>query len=346
MFGWRHYVPALKAKAAEFRALQRLQPNSKALMTPLWEMVPAGDPHDLAFPNLVRQLSRAWQDPNDIRRPSFIDPRDAEYDRGFLAALFRHARAANCPLIPVVAIGSPGAYRAEVRTETARDGRGVCIRVERAETRDANWLRTELDRLLQDVGGARRTTDLIIDLAAVQGLDADEVHRRAAQALGSIPAFTSWRSTTLLSGAFPQSLELGVHTFDRLDWLAWLARREAAGSGRAPTYGDYAVQGPRRGLGPAFGGAPNLRYCREEDWICYRGRGRARGRPGQPVNAQFHQLCRQLRDTATMTMESWADDYIIDCADETDGPGGPETWRRVGFNRHITVVTNRIAALP
>ena len=61
---------------------------------------------------------------------------------------------------------------------------------------------------------------------------------------------------------------------------------------------------------------------------------------------QFRQLSATLRKRPEFygTSFSWGDNYISNCADYATGPGSLTTWRQVGTNHHIAVVTNQIAS--
>ena len=87
----------------------------------------------------------------------------------------------------------------------------------------------------------------------------------------------------------------------------------------------------------------NLRYAIERDWLIFKGRSvKFHG------YEQFNDLC------ATVTAHpeyrgpefSRGDRQIKECAARSDQPGNATTWRKIGFNHHMTLVTKQIASFP
>jgi hypothetical protein len=84
----------------------------------------------------------------------------------------------------------------------------------------------------------------------------------------------------------------------------------------------------------------SIRYTTDSDWLVVKGRN-----VRQYGFEQYFDLCRALveRPEYYGPAFSWGDEYIGRCAAREVGPGNATTWRKVGTNHHITVVTRAIA---
>ena len=338
MFGPEHYVPILKAKQAEFRALGRLAEEVRGGLTPLIELEPLGADGGYPIDKLTRDLAAGWAAPGAEPRALFLDPLDAGI-AGALTALISRTRTLAVPTVPVTSPGRPGAYHREVATAHRTDGLGASIRLrERDFSGGPGALAAAVDGVLHQIDLAPPQVDLVIDLGAVFDAGVDAIAARSLAYLSETAHADDWRSLTVAAGAFPQNLEPGRHVYPRSDWLAWL-RVRAAGLRRVPAFGDYAVQGPRSGLGPAFRGAPNLRYAHSDLWICHRGRGGA-----AMDNQEFRALCAELIRGRELLRDCWADGRIELVAGGADGPGSGEMWRRLAFCHHMTLTVSQVRA--
>lgn len=58
-------------------------------------------------------------------------------------------------------------------------------------------------------------------------------------------------------------------------------------------------------------------------------------------------LCRNLAERSEFAGAafSWADDYIAKCAQHKVGPGNATTWRKVGTNHHLTLVSRQLSSV-
>jgi len=155
----------------------------------------------------------------------------------------------------------------------------------------------------------------------------------------AFPWVMRWRRFSLAASAFPVSLSSipadGYGTVERREMTVWSLLRDAAHLPRVPTFGDHGVQHPEiKDLD--FRAIPRIvqiRYALEAEWLVYKGRSTKDGGHGQ-----FCGLCRKLVRRPEFMGEAFSrgDKYIMECAEEKDGPGNPEKWRWAAVNHHIT----------
>ena len=154
----------------------------------------------------------------------------------------------------------------------------------------------------------------------------------------------------LAAASFPEDLSdvsaATIVTLPRHEWDLWktLQRKPAALPRRDLIFGDYAMAHPvAKTLDPrTMRMSANIRYTTQDEWLVIKGRN-----VRQYGFSQYFDLCRLLveRPEYSGRTYSWGDGYIADCAEGMQGPGNATTWRKVGVNHHLTLVTRGLASL-
>jgi hypothetical protein len=246
-------------------------------------------------------------------------------------------------LVPVLWAGQSKQHGVAARSWNQRFGTGFALRLRRANDRDGIGtipLRKDAALLaLRQSGGSPNETDLIIDLGFIGTTTVHDCVDLVEPLLLELRAGRSWRTVTILGGAFPASigkLEPNIlHRLARSEYLVWeqvCRRLEAAGFAK-PIYGDYATVyavPPTGGTTPM----PNLRYTEDRDWVVYR----REEDPAMPV------ICD------VMTREKWfrgsafsrGDEWMQRVAEGRETPGNPETWIRTGLQHHLAFVLHQV----
>ena len=361
MFDHRHYVPALKWRMGEFRALQDLSEANKARLTPLIEITPIPwdfesdqpaktiDQHLAAVPE---QMVNAW----GAERPLFIE-------LGLLEASERMASGAH-PLealldagvgrglkpIPVTGPDRDAAYQAAVRSVMERHKTEVCIRLDREDFLSPNCA-NRIAELLATLASDASRAHLVIDVFAVDQSQIALLLAILPGVITGLPHLNVWQSLTVLSGAFPVNLSdvaPGLGAFPRNDWTLW-QQLSAVPPARLPTFGDYGIANPapQEEVDPRFMHvSASIRYTAAHEWLIFRGRDVRH--PAHGGFTQFRSLSTQVvaHPAYCGAGYCWGDNYISTCAAGTASTGNHTTWRRVGTNHHLTYVVNQIANLP
>ena len=350
-FGPDHYVPVLKVKRGEKKALQLLDVNLWPHITPLLEIVewqgskkPTLSGHlDTAFRDLAKSLQGYPR--------CFLDSRElAPHGETAAAEVFRRAVRDGIPFIPVTGI-SRGA---DVSAALSNRERGLAIRLTRSEFEAGELSSRLLDFMARhDIGF--EDTDLIVDLGAVEDMVTEGVARFAIQFLADVPDPDSWRTLTVSASAFPWSMTIvdrNSHRYAaRTEWLAWRDHlRDGGHARRIPTYSDCAIQHPAgvEGFDPRIMSASaTVRYALSDSWLLIKGESTKKRRP----SLQFPWLAKQLvygylRDRFYGPAHCRGCASIKAAADGRPRFGSPEAWRRIGTVHHITEVTQALRSLP
>ena len=349
-FALDHYVPVLKVKRGEKKALQLITPTLQHRITPLLEIVERRD--DKA---LDKHLDTAFKDLAESVQPysrCFLDAREIAPDGPSAAAeVFRRASATGIVFTPVTGLSRSADVHAALSYRT----HGVALRLTRAEF-EGSSLPGQLWDFIGRHGLVPEETDLIVDLGPVDDLVTAGVTALTDAFLADVPDHSRWRTFIISACAFPSTMG-GVdrHSYkliERADWIAWrdglYAHRRTIP--RLPTFSDCAIQHPAgvEGFNPAtMQVSASVRYTWSDDWLLIKGESTRLTPPG----IQFPALATQLVYGHLKSHFSGAS-HCDGCASiQTSARGAPrlgsaEIWRRLGTVHHITTVVQELAALP
>ncbi|MFE3458286.1 hypothetical protein ACFXKD_12145 [Nocardiopsis aegyptia] len=206
---------------------------------------------------------------------------------------------------------------------------------------------SQVPLLLSNLQATPGEVDLVLDYAEVDSERTVERVTHSARQAVQWAARRSWRSITLLSGAFPSSIShLGYDRENRIPRLEvdlWRAVVEGVPEEIDLHYGDYTTNHPALQAGAGgWKSHPNLRYARAGEWIVYRKKATL-----EEGNSSFYDICQAVVENADWEGESfsWADQKIAVGARMREKLGGATQWVALGRSRHLEVVKYRLATL-
>jgi hypothetical protein len=355
-YEYEHYVPVLKGKQGEFRALSELETLIKDKITPLIEAPPiplnydTGEPSKLVdehlerfIPNIVKCWGKTRYAFIDL---NFIPDTQGSNGRHPLSNIFQQGRTESLSLIPVTGLYRDGDYQSAIKEIVAEDDRGACIRILPSDIENEE-LDTSLTELMETLDIRRSETDLIIDLKEIQKDQIGLLVRSVRDVIRNLTAPEDWRTLALIATSFPQTMAgfepNTVSLTNRAEWQLWTTLlHNKTKIPRMPTFGDYTVVHPELlEIDPRIMqlGA-KIKYTYDNDWIIVKGTSIKRG--GAEQNRD---LCRSLTSLSEYKRSefSWGDKFIQDCADGIIGPGSQTNWVSVGVNHHITFVVKQLS---
>lgn len=349
-FDANHYVPVLKVKRGEKRALRLLSPTVKTRITPFLEIVERKS--DKTFEqHLLTSIRDFFEAVSGFHR-CFIDTREIAPDGPAGAeAIFQWAADAGINFTPVTGISRS----VDLEAALAFKDNGLALRLERGDF-ESGGLEVSINAFLSRHNLAPEDIDLFIDLGAVDTMIHIGVRRFARAFLEEVPYHERWRTFTLSACAFPQSMAVisrfSYDTIDRVDWIAWrdgLHARQAR-LFRLPTYSDCGIQYPAGVEGFDFRtmqSSASIRYAITDGWLLIKGESTRITPPSQ----QFASLARALVNNQVGSYY-FGDHHchgcsgMMECAQGRSGYGSQEAWRRLGTIHHITKVVEDLDALP
>jgi hypothetical protein len=274
-FTYKHYVPILKGKRAEFPALGALE--SKDHLTPLMEAVPSKDPEEVP-----RRMSSNW--PDDcayfIDLVFFDDPDDVTTPAAAnhpVRRCFAEASQQNQTAIPVTGLSRSPGYQSGIQQVVAEQDNGFALRLVTDDFEDADELEAGLEAIVTYIGVDRDETDLIVDIGSVVNSSAGAVAQTHRANIDLIPNLDDWRTLTVAASAFPLGLAPLLrdqwNVVNRNDWRGWrLLVTGTRPPRRLPAFADYAMAHPNL---PPEGRATilaQLRYAVADSWWIWKGR--------------------------------------------------------------------------
>jgi hypothetical protein len=361
--GASHYVPILKGRLGELKALEQVDKGLLGKFTPLLEVVPSnvdyneeGEPDPASVKGdvsrFIARLANRW--PHDQRiivdagllpaRPGSVPP-----SVDLSAALGQENLSATVTIRP----SDPPEVIEGVGDEQRQWGLdGACIRLSGEDLDDQDQpIPDTLERVLELLRMKVPEVDLILDLGAVSDEKSATFAARIARlVLADLPDQQGWRTLVVAAGAFPPDLS-GVQPFvptqvPRHDAMLWRSVSSRT-RGRIPNYGDYAIAYPVQTGSAGFAPAPQLRYTLAENWLVVKGRRRERR-----GSAQFLDLCERIAEHTEFTRNlSWGDRRIEQAAraahdeDATISGGNAMMWRAIGTSHHLALVASRLATI-
>lgn len=355
----RHYVPILKGKKGEFDALSELT-TEKEKMTPLIELLTFTDDDEDGSSKINKQkLDRSIKSLVDgwgKEFPIFVDffsllPEQLLKDKVHpLQFVFDELKTKGVKTVPVSGLSRDNEYQKVAKDIVKRDGRGICIRLDREDFNTPSWA-SKLEFIMRDLQVTPNDVDIIIDLQDIAPKQEAIFELFVSTLLNNFPRINDWRSLVFAATAFPESLSVTegflshqITTTPRTEWLVWRALLNKIGSlGRMPTFGDYAIANPSLvDFDPRFMKmSANIRYTIDTEWLIVKGGSLTRGKGYE----QYYDLSEILVKSEKFLGKDFSagDRYIFECSSRPANTGNATVWRRVGTNHHLVFVEHQIA---
>ena len=350
--GWQTYVPVVRAKRSEWKALESLSPGVRRRIAPIIEFVP-----EFRVPSSTRgnRRRRAAQTPSEyVRRVleeairstptgtrSFLyfghaGPKAEWNGVDLWAAFVGHmpTGAGITPLLDLASVGKASSFPSAVVHSGATAG----LRIAAADI--GPTLNRSVGDAAQRLGIARPSMHLVFDL---QSDPASISHLAIRKSVSGVADFAS---VSVLAGVFPLDLtqyQPGVLSEPRVEWRVWWSEHVGTPQGERPLgYGDYTTQCAHYRASPAVPGSVSLRYTTDDAILVFRGR-QANSGAGLGYE-QIHGHCRLLVGRPDYDGATFSEgDQRIHCwTNPSKGPGNPEQWRTACLVHHMTHVVAQL----
>jgi hypothetical protein len=354
-FGHCHYVPSLRWKQGEYKAVSLLSTGARELITPLIEVPEKGfDFETWTFKKTIDQhlapvakrVMSTWQNRTCFVDLNLVPPADRMKGGAHpVRYVFEQLGLQGCSAIPVTGLARDADYKLAVLQTAGKDKRGICIRISIEEAAGPS-LKGSLTGLLGK-GISVKDCDLILDLGSPNFLPLEGFAKVIEALIRHLPDLDAWRTFTLIGTSFPANMgEIRADqvTLPRYEWLLYkMVSRSLIGAGiRVPTFGDYGINHPEviqkdmRLLKPAG----TIRYACDDAWLIIKGPNVRDYGYGQYVGH-----CKKVISSPSYFGPSFSqgDKYISDCANGSANTGNLSTWRWVGTNHHLEKVAKDLA---
>lgn len=343
MFGHKHYMPVLRLKRAELRALRKFAPALRPWTTPLLECPPAVLRNCQTQEAVEKKLATSakflsvW-----TGRAMFIDFSMLRGTNSHpVIVMADHLERNGIRPVPVVSLkdGPESVYGRALHSVVDRSA-SLCLRVSPEELRSAS-IGELVEACIGRYGMSASQVHLVVDRGGV-----DSSSLTFEEFAWRIPLIDSWQTLTLLAGSFPEDLSRlaprETHRLRRFEWRQW--QKLDSWSGRRPAFGDYTVQHVFiKESVPVPNISASIRYTIEDEFYVLRGEGI--DNEGGPGRAQWNAQAALLRDSTEYFGASFSagDRYIDEMASDWDHSGSPVTWLEAAFSHHVTATALQVA---
>lgn len=346
------YVPILKCKRGEKKAVELLHPLIRQHVVPLFEIVEisAGKAFTDHLVTSFKGLELAVP-PGSL---FFLDCREVSgTSNSATDDIYAQASTLGLTYIPVTGVSRPAH---ETTAALKFNTRGLCLRLTRSEL-EKGLFPASVPAFLQQHSLHAANVDLLLDLGATSKMIVPGVASMAHAFMQAIPNISGWRNLIIAGTAFPKSMGVvqtnHYMTVPRVEWLTWRDHvyGQRASLPRVPTFGDCAIQHPAgvEGFDPRIMQvSAAVRYALGDNWLLMKGQSTKSVKPG----IQFPNLARLLAPGGKLNQSFAGQQHcqgcasIVACAGGTKGLSSAEVWRRIGTIHHMTVVVQDLTSLP
>lgn len=326
------YVPTLRTKVGEAKALGQLSAGHKARIFPIFQVTSAPPT------TFATTLNRGWS------TPLALDGLWNFTQSGSLTAyttLFHSLRQLGLQAIPSVDVAAQAAYVAGVQQLLGSSGPNLVVRANLTTLpAAAAWVAQQ--------GWQPNSIHLVIDVGHVAEYDPANFASYVLHALNSAaPHQQGWRTITLSSSAAPKdagAASLGLNSFSRFDWMLWNA--VAPNQGYQLHFGDFgsAHRELTEPPGAAMARATvSVRYTVDNHWLFIKGR-QTGGPQGLPMHQQYRAHATQLTQHSAFggVPVCWGDGQIQGVVSGGVSAGSRQTWACKTMNRHLAKVADQL----
>jgi len=339
------YLPVLRAKEGEFRAVRSLSPSARSRLVPLFDVpIPVlkdGKTLGGYLAERAEGIHSAW----GTARPLYVDVHDLPLDLRTssevqpITYLFDLLRVHGSLAVPVTGTepDRDRDYLAAIRAIVARDRMGACLRLAEDDFTEPQTLGTSVRGVLKDLAVKSSELDIVFDCRYVGNRGLDSLRAAALEGLQAIHDIGPFRNVIIAGSGVPDMLgrrDYGkVRREPRVDFEL-SSQLAATLADRMPiAFADYGAIGahfvpPKKPVTvPA-----RIRYTTLRDHVFYRGK-----------RSEYPEICRQLVASADFLGENFSagDRRIGLCAKGITGPGNPTIWVGTDTNHHLELVSEQ-----
>lgn len=352
------YMPILKWKVGEARALGTVRGVARDQILPIFDMQPAGAfDHEAGrallptehIRSLGPRLYKQWG-----KRPVFVDGvriDDERHREGIsahpLTELLERARLAGAVACPVTAIGRNIEYQAAVaRFIEHHSPLPICVRVTTGDLESPEF-GGRLRLLLWELGVEASRAVLVLDLGAMSLHDPQGFAELLSRRINELPFLHDWLNIAVSLTSFPEKPQLKAgeaRRYARTDWplyKALFAGREYLL--RLPIYGDYAVEFPV--YNPPVRATPTaqFRYTSDSCYLIVKGTSVRKPNGYKAILPVAKALLAEPEFRGSYFSDGNA--FIERLALIADETGNASSWRWAATDHHLTMVTEDLRTL-
>jgi hypothetical protein len=345
------YLPLLKSKAGEFKALAKLNPKLKNKIVPLFDITRMEYDHEEdAKPKtfedhlqkFCKKVIKSWP-----TNPMFIDTTLVNTETvGKVPAIeyvYSELAKENIYPMPVVYPNSSPEFISSIEDILLLYAvYEIAIRVTIEDITSSDF-ESNLNGILDRLELSEDKCHVIFDLKDADFSQIDDFSEGILEVLSDFPHFEKWKSFTLAGGAFPAMSKIKNETelIPRNDWILFntiVQRLKKTRINRPINFGDYSIvsAGYFEFNPKIMSTSANIRYTHNDSWFVVKGKALKKSADWQ----QFYGQADKIVASKYYLGENFSagDMHIQKCANRLTKTGNANVWIEVGTNHHFTKV--------
>lgn len=352
------YMPILKWKMGERRAVASLPPAQHDIVAPLFIIPPVGafDHEEKRALSPAEHITSFGPRLYDAcgKRVVFVDGLhiDDEIYRlerktHPLTELLERAHLAGAIACPATSIDRSKEYQEAVARFCKNDKRlPICIRVTPRQL-ESSTLRDDLQALIVAIDCMPERAVLVLDFAAMQITDAEGFADLVATTINTLPLRDRWLNIVTALTSFPDRPKVRAGEcmrVPRVDWEVYKAlinkHDELA---RFPAFGDYANEYPIFREAVRVSPVAQFRYSTSKEYLIEKGRTTKKPNGYGAIFPVADALTAKEDFAGPDFCEG--DRFIYELSKRQRGHSSAPTWRWASTLHHLTLVCRSMRAL-
>jgi hypothetical protein len=357
----KFYLPILKSKAGELKALIKLNAFVRARILPLLEITPMEWDHTFKtkprempehLSKFCKKVLDSWGLSAALIDTSLIEDKviGESSCMEYIFDKFHSKSLYPIKAMPVFAVTTPqntllGIKNIATKYPISQAGLRVNLDALTNPT-----FKSSLDLALDKTGFTPDTIHLVLDLKDSNLSQTEDYSDAILAALEDFPYLHQWRTFTICGSAFPSSklIHKDENIIPRYDWSLFEAinrKIQQEEFSRKLNYGDYGIVNPEYfEFDPTkMSSSANIKYTIDKDWLVIKGNSIKKS-----GNAQYFAQAKEIAGSTHFLGKTFSegDLYIYNCAQGRENAGNPNTWNWVANNHHFTKVVTDLFAIP
>jgi hypothetical protein len=351
------YLPLLKSKAGEFKALATLNPKLKSKIVPLFDVTRMEYDHEEDkkpktieehLQKFCKKVIQNW--PNN---PMFLDSTlvNSEKADGLPAIVYIFQELAKKQIFPMPVVYTNSTYEFVMSIQKilySYDVQEIGIRVTIEDITSSNFEKN-LEDILSLLEIPFSQCHVIFDLKDSDFTHIEDFAEGILEVLSEFPHLKDWKSFTIAGGAFPPmgKIKSTSELIPRNDWILFqtlVKKLKKTSINRPINFGDYSIvsAGYFEFNPKIMSTSANIRYTHNECWFVVKGRALKKG----PDWQQFYGQAETIVKSSYYLGETFSagDLHIKKCANRLTTTGNANKWIEVGTNHHFTKVIGDLFA--
>ena len=352
------YIPILRPKAGELKALKELSKSTINKINPFFDfhkpplIKSERKPFDEHIENICNKLINHWP----ARKLLFFDlyfidlkkrMKDSSHPLSWICQFFREK---GYQFIPTIGTERDGDYAFALRSEIQKGLKnGICIRLLNDDLEMPEETFNQVQVILENLGISSSKCHLLVDFKYIETSKLKSSIESLTE-LRNYTDFSKWNSLIVSGSGFPQNMSnISSNTIEkipRVELKLWKLTKELYPLlGTRPLYSDYCIVSPEtpdvdpKKIRPVG----KIRYATKDSWVIFRGNGLHK----YDRYKQYFRLAKKVvRHRCYLgSKTSWGDNHYKECSKRNTSCGNLTTWIKVDTNHHLTIVAKQIFRL-